>query len=193
MNIQNNLFNELDPFAYKVTRNQIGLVRDVKAGRYSHKSIIKMSDIDDDLKDIDPHHAWTIQELRQKSILGLPKQQFSSSMSVVDFFCGAGGLSLGIKKALEALNIEARFELAVDLSKEALKVYKHNLRAKKTLNLNVDNLLDVSSFEEINNHQVPNITKTRLSKELSDFRRDTDIFVAGPPCQGNSNLNKKKP
>ena len=43
----------------------------------------------------------------------------------------------------------ADFKFAADISKDALKVYKHNLSAKKVANVNVENLIDFGHYANI--------------------------------------------
>ena len=92
--------------------------------------------------------------------------------NILDLFCGAGGLSLGFKKA--GYNIL----LGVDNNEDALKTYKHNL---KTNILNTDLSDSKKAVKEMNDH----------------LEEDVDVIIAGPPCQGFSlagcrNLHDKR-
>ncbi|WP_299115576.1 DNA (cytosine-5-)-methyltransferase [uncultured Winogradskyella sp.] len=85
------------------------------------------------------------------------------SLSVIDFFCGAGGFSEGFR--------QMGFEIikGYDHWKPAIETYNHNFG----LNCNPKNILDFeNSIEEI------------------DKTPDTDIILGSPPCVSFSNSNK---
>lgn len=83
-------------------------------------------------------------------------------MDVLDFFCGAGGLSLGFEDA--GFNIIG----GIDNDKPALKTFEHNHNNAMPLDIDLfdEKFLDV--IEE----------KTKKTK--------FDIIIGGPPCQGFS-------
>lgn len=85
----------------------------------------------------------------------------SLSFNIVDLFCGAGGLSLGFKKA--GFNTV----YAADNDKKAIETFKNNLggvaEVADVFDLTADNI----------------IKKANISSEI-------DIIVGGPPCQGFS-------
>ena len=96
----------------------------------------------------------------------------SSDKNFVDLFAGAGGLSLGLH--LSGLN----GIFAVERDKMAFSTLKHNLIDRveafnwpdwlPKIPLDIRYLLD------------------RYSDELKQLRKDVDIVVGGPPCQGFS-------
>ncbi len=86
----------------------------------------------------------------------------------IDLFCGAGGLSVGLRKS--GFNIC----LGVDIDKAALETYKYNLKRTKVLK------------EDIKNVTGEDITK------LTGIKKSDNFLLAGcPPCQGFSNLGKR--
>lgn len=91
-------------------------------------------------------------------------------VSIVDLFCGCGGMSLGVREALRRCNLRADIALAVDLMEEAVEFYRRALgcgaRAK---------CMDVRDV----------FNDADLIEELAG----TDVLLAGPPCQGHSDLN----
>lgn len=90
----------------------------------------------------------------------MPKR---SEPTFTDLFCGAGGLSLGLKQAgFEPL-------LAVDLNDDAVATYNLNIA-------NVAITKDVST-----------ITKAFV---VSHCHKIPDVIVGGPPCQGFSMQNR---
>lgn len=97
----------------------------------------------------------------------------------IDLFCGCGGLTLGVREAARALGHSFRCVLASDINKNALEIHKLNFHA------------DVSDLRPIE-ESVNGDLGARPTKEERSFLRRVgvvDIVVAGPPCQGNSNLN----
>ena len=85
-----------------------------------------------------------------------------SKFTVIDLFCGAGGLSKGF--------LDAGFDVlfGIDNDKAALRTFELNHNGAKALSLD---LSDKKTFSEIQKH-VGN--------------RELDVIVAGPPCQGFS-------
>ena len=97
----------------------------------------------------------------------------------VDLFCGCGGLTLGIREAARGLGCGFKSVFASDIDSKVLAVYTHN-------------------FQPVIPHSGPIETfiNGELGTEPSESEQafiqmvgNIDIVVAGPPCQGNSNLN----
>ena len=86
--------------------------------------------------------------------------------SVLDLFCGCGGLSLGFEMA--GFNVK----LAIDNWEDALVTYRKNHKGTPTLNADLltQNPKDVQEQFAIN---------------------DLDVIIGGPPCQGFSVAGKR--
>jgi DNA (cytosine-5)-methyltransferase 1 len=72
----------------------------------------------------------------------------------------------------------------------AIGVYKNNHKPLAYINENVDSLVDfhvLSSGTGSKFAYHPEITNA----QLQEFVGSTDVFLAGPPCEGHSNLNNK--
>ena len=112
------------------------------------------------------------------------------TVRIMDLFCGCGGLSLGVRRAAEAVGLHALFVLAVDVCQPALRVYARNLRPVRTERRNVATLVEQASISDT---YAWNDTEPRvhLDASLDSFRGTVDILLAGPPCEGNSNLNNR--
>lgn len=94
----------------------------------------------------------------------------SKNLGAVDLFAGAGGLSLGFKRAgIEIL-------VANDFNKSACKTYKHNFPETPCLEENIREI-DAEDLME----------KGDFSKE------DVDLIIGGPPCKGFSMGGKRDP
>ncbi len=86
--------------------------------------------------------------------------------TVLDLFCGCGGMSLGFAEA------GCRVLLGVDFWKDALVTYSHNHIHSKTLQA------DLSTLQAID------VEKAMGTKHV-------DIIIGGPPCQGFSVAGKR--
>ena len=134
--------------------------------------------------------AWGIESLKMKRNPQLetkPRKQ----IKVADFFCGSGGLSLGIKQALHSVGLEPKYMLACDISKDSLNVYNANFAPEKHILENAENLLRVGKQIDFKNEKIPALEDVQLENEINEYIGNIDIFAAGPPCEGNSNLNNK--
>ncbi len=113
-----------------------------------------------------------------------------TEVTVVDLFCGCGGLSLGVKQAVEAVGLRPVFLFAADSSGVALDVYRRNLRPLDSARQNVEHLIDYR-LRIHGDRSLPDMASVELSGELSPLAGHVDVFLAGPPCEGNSNLNNR--
>lgn len=90
--------------------------------------------------------------------------------TVIDLFCGAGGLSRGFYD--EGFNIV----FGIDNDKMALKTFEKNHGKTKTLNLDL--------------YKKENIKK--ISEEFFKQFKNLDVLIGGPPCQGFSLAGKRE-
>lgn len=89
-------------------------------------------------------------------------------LTLVDFFCGAGGLSLGFLQ--QGFNVK----LANDIEDVCIQTYKYNHPELPT------SKLIQGDIKEIVDH---------IGEHISD---SIDIVVGGPPCQGFSEANRQR-
>jgi|GEM_PF-84990 len=89
-------------------------------------------------------------------------------LTLVDFFCGAGGLSLGFRQV--GFNIK----LANDIEDVCIETYKLNhpeIPGDKIIKGDIKNIVD----------------------NITDYvSEDIDVVVGGPPCQGFSEANRQR-
>lgn len=104
----------------------------------------------------------------------------NKKLNIVDFFSGAGGLSMGIKEICREIGIKPNFLLASDRDKYAKKTYVKNFNPKSFLCSDFKFLIDYDTNKNL-----------LLSSNLNELKNKIDLFLAGPPCEGNSNLNNK--
>lgn len=101
------------------------------------------------------------------------------TVRAADLFSGCGGLSLGTREACTALGKQFKSVLAIDEELSSLEVYKRNFSPTLAIG---DDIWSVLSGE----------IGARLQKEEKALLKKigtVDICLAGPPCQGHSDLN----
>jgi len=107
---------------------------------------------------------------------------------VVDLFCGPGGLALGFRQAADELGIDVISAAAVDQDDEAVEVYAANHGARRRSSESVSALVDFQ-VSGVGNEAKFVFDPELLRDDWSDLVGNTDVILAGPPCQGHSNLN----
>ncbi len=95
----------------------------------------------------------------------------SSKKTVLDLFCGAGGLSLGFEKA--------GFEVVLAIDKDFSACQTYNFNFEKTAVL----CLDLTELEV-----KPNCLEKKLGVDNLKF----DMIIGSPPCQGFSLISRSK-
>ncbi len=103
------------------------------------------------------------------------------NLRVADLFSGCGGLSLGAFEAARVNGLKPKVVFAVDLDETALGVYRANFR----VNSKTARTADVTKLfaGRLGTHLTP------VEKKLRKKCGRVDLLVAGPPCQGHSDLN----
>ena len=134
--------------------------------------------------DISPEAAWWQSYLRGQRIDAAPS---AGKLSIVDAFCGSGGLGLGVAMAAEATQLKPAFEAAIDTDREATVVHQHNLGTKRTLARSITGLVDYH-LQGVGHDARFGYSPEIVFDQLAQIR-SLDLFIAGPPCQGHSNLN----
>ena len=86
--------------------------------------------------------------------------------TVLDLFCGCGGMSLGFEEA------GYHVLLGIDIWKDALETYKYNHKQSKTLCADMASLNPVEVEKLLDGHKI-------------------DVIIGGPPCQGFSIAGKR--
>ncbi len=100
---------------------------------------------------------------------------------VADLFCGCGAMSLGIAEACRAIGRPFEVAGAYDIDEEALRVYADNFGKDAIEQSDLGQDL-AAPFDA---------SPKRGELELLERAGRVDIVVAGPPCQGHSNLNNQ--
>lgn len=126
--------------------------------------------------DIRPRDAFDAAWLRSKQP---PAAASGEKFRIVDLFSGCGAMSLGATEACRAIGLAPLPILAVDINERALGVYAHNFPTAEVSNRSVTELVDRPVGE------CPSESERALAARLGAI----DLVIAGPPCQGHSDLN----
>ncbi len=110
-----------------------------------------------------------------------PPRSPSGAISLVDLFCGCGGLTLGAWEAARAHGQLLDIKLAIDVCEDALAVYRANFRVSQK----VARRLDIRRVFP----GAPGSRPRAAERSLCTRVGKVDVLVAGPPCQGHSDLN----
>ncbi|MGH9586842.1 MAG: DNA cytosine methyltransferase [Acidobacteriaceae bacterium] len=104
-----------------------------------------------------------------------------NDLSVVDLFSGCGGMTLGAWEASRHMGGRLNVRLAIDFSAQAIAVYRHNFELNSDIAIcdDVANVIDGVPGSYVSDGL------RRIAKRIGEV----DVLLAGPPCQGHSNLN----
>ena len=141
-----------------------------------------------DKPEVPAMEAWLRSYLRGAPIEDV--QPIRRMCTVVDAFSGCGGFAMGVRNGLQAAGVSTEILASIDIDAPALSVYKSNLRPHVALLENVNSLVDHQvrgSRENATFPYFPTATDPRLARWVGKV----DLFIAGPPCQGHSNLNNQ--
>lgn len=156
------------------------LKRTVTIGEKSYSS--ELVDLADD--NLSAESAWWQSILRGSQV---EAKESGRPLKIVDAFCGSGGLGLGIKFAAESVGRKVEFSAIIDTDQSALKIHEHNLGASRSIADSVASLVDFH-VRGTNGESSFAYEPEVISDALSGLDK-VDVFIAGPPCQGHSNLN----
>lgn len=117
--------------------------------------------------------------LRSKEWPATENADGEPEIRTADIFCGCGAMSLGVWEACRAAGKKMRPVLAVDSDPDALKVFEKNFPLVTSRGEDVTLLLDSQL----------GAPPSARERELTQLVGHIDLAVAGPPCQGHSDLN----
>lgn len=126
--------------------------------------------------------AWDMAQLRGAATAS---DRSKGVIRMVDLFCGAGGLGYGAAEVCRSVGLEPIVEFAADRDRDVAEVYATNNRPR---------YVSHDSFEQLTGY-LPDapagkrIDSDRFAPPLSELVGKVDLVMAGPPCQGFSNLN----
>lgn len=155
------------------------------AGRSWRSSIHNVAD-----RSLEPHSAWWQSFLRGASVAAPGNETERARVRVVDAFCGCGGLTLGASQAALAVGRRVESVAAIDVDQGGLEIHEANFGTQHLLHGSASSLVDfhVSGAGESSRFAY---TPEIIDSTLGPTSGSIDLFLAGPPCQGHSNLNNR--
>ena len=170
----------ITPVMSTFERDGSRLRRRLKVGGVVSSSSYEVSDVTgDDLGD------WWRAYLRGEE---LQVEEQRGTVRGLDLFCGPGGLALGFSQACRELGFEFTSEAAIDDDAGAVDVYATNHGTKRRISASVRSLIDFQVRgigEKAKFLYEPEI----IDEVAAELVGQVDVVLAGPPCQGHSNLN----
>lgn len=162
------------------------VVRELTAGSKRWRSVIE--NVAD--RTLEPDAAWWQSFLRGATVLPETGGAAVRTIRAVDVFSGCGGLTLGVTQAALAVARELHPVAAVDVDADGLQLHRANFGTEHLLHSNASALVDFhvsAAGRSARFAYAPEVIDPTLGAE----RGKVDIFLAGPPCQGHSNLNNR--
>lgn len=102
-----------------------------------------------------------------------------TKLRIVDLFAGGGGLTIGAAEAARRVGLGTTVLLAVEHDESVADVYELNFPEAVLERSDVASLFDGALGS----------TPTKKERKLVQRLGKVDLLVAGPPCQGHSDLN----
>lgn len=134
----------------------------------------------------DPKGEWWRAYLRGRRPVATDPT--GKALRIADLFCGAGGLALGVRQLCDEAGLEPVWEFIADRDDGAAEVYAGNHPVRRVSRKSVADLLDYRVRRRSNGAEFV-YEPEFLDPELSKAVRRVDLVMAGPPCEGHSNLN----
>ena len=110
------------------------------------------------------------------------------TIKIADVFCGAGGLSYGVRDAVKGCGLRAESVLAVDIEPTAIEVYRRNFDPRYFSTRNLWTSI-TKSYTTRNQRSTFSGPPKLLTNELEASKEGVDILLGGPPCEGHSTSN----
>lgn len=101
------------------------------------------------------------------------------TLTLVDLFCGFGGMTIGLGEAAAEAKRRLHVALAVDDNQRAANAFSLNFDEARVETAKVETLIDGELGTPLSTKE------RRLRMEIGPV----SILVGGPPCQGHSDLN----
>lgn len=111
-------------------------------------------------------------------------------LRTVDLFCGAGGLANGVGQLCVELGVSMIPEFIADQDEHATLVYAANHASRMRTSTPIQKLLDYN-IRSTTKGATFTYPPELMDDELASAVNGVDLILAGPPCQGHSNLNNQ--
>lgn len=108
-----------------------------------------------------------------------PVQSGGVPVRVADLFSGCGAMSLGVSEACRAVGRKFVSTAAFDVNQRVLNIFSRNFSSCD------QEAVDLAAVLNDDLGSLPTVGEKALMERVGNV----DFVVAGPPCQGHSNLN----
>ena len=138
----------------------------------------------------DPKSEWWSTYLRGARPVPVSNADSGRRLRAVDLFSGVGGLALGVRQLAAELGARVVTELVADSDIGAVAVYVANHETRLRCTKSVTSLIDYRVRGRAADAcfvYPPEFVDPHLAEAVTGI----DIVMAGPPCQGHSNLNNR--
>lgn len=170
--------------SHRFVREGGSLVHEIEAGANLHRSLVS-SDVNDRTED--PQGDWWKAYLRGVR----PRSERSGGLvRTVELFSASGGLALGFSQACSELGLGFRSELSVDQDAEAVAIYRRHNATRRVSTKSVSALVDYRVRDQAAACKFV-YEPELLEPSWENLAGNVDAVLAGPPCQGHSNLNNR--
>ena len=107
----------------------------------------------------------------------------------LDLFCGPGGLALGFSQAARELGYVMVSEAALDGDGGAHRVYRSNHDTRTSATAAIGGALIDYQVRGMGDQARFRYEPEIIDERFAHLPGSVDVVLAGPPCQGHSNLN----
>ena len=132
--------------------------------------------------------SWWQQYMR--GAVPIVEEKVGKTLTSIDLFSGTGGLTSGLRQACTELGFNLRSLCAVDQDVDATEVHSNNHATEERITKSVSELVDYQirgSRDSARFTYAPDLLDSKLLALIGSV----DVVLAGPPCQGHSNLNNQ--
>lgn len=120
----------------------------------------------------------------------IAEEKVGKTLTSIDLFSGTGGLTSGLRQACTELGFNLRSLCAVDQDVDATEVHSNNHATEERITKSVSELVDYQ-IRGIRDAARFTYAPDLLDSKLLALIGSVDVVLAGPPCQGHSNLNNQ--
>ena len=107
---------------------------------------------------------------------------------IADVFCGAGGLSYGVREAVMSCGLQAENTMAADIDPVKIEVHRRNFDPTHFSTRDLWNSV-TKSYSTRTKQPRFSTHPELLAEELKPAKGEVDILLGGPPCEGHSTSN----
>jgi len=171
-------------FSHEIIREEPGtLVRVIRVGSRVFETTLPSTN-----DTVSPSNEWWL-KLMHGCVPSIRRSDTEvGTVRVADLFCGSGGFTNGLRLAAQAFGVKVDVKFAIDTDVAALDIYRRNHAPERAIGRSVRDVLDSQIIVKDGRAKFY-YDPVLVHPEIEEFANQVDLVVAGPPCQGHSNLN----